>query len=76
MIRGVRAREGQNTSRGRGKTQGVGGFYNSGFRPVPLTIVFGLTARINPTGTELAWIPSDRSMPEYRVGTGRDGLLK
>ena len=32
----------------------VGRFYNSGFVPIPLTTVFGLTARVNPTGTDFA----------------------
>jgi hypothetical protein len=34
----------------------VGGFYNSDFGPVPLTIVIGLRARVNPPGMGIALI--------------------
>jgi hypothetical protein len=36
--------------------QTVGRFYNAVSRPIPLTIVIGLTARLNPVGTGIALI--------------------
>jgi hypothetical protein len=55
--------------------QTVGKFYNSVFRPIPLTTVIGLRARINPVGMRIALfrlhsLPQDHLILDRRLQGG------